>query len=67
MQLLAQTLELFRTECKPFILLDMLKQTQQFTALCSCKAAETRCLGKAYILPAHGSGKTQHIGSTLEI
>ena len=67
MQLLAQTLELFRTECKPFILLDMFKQTQKFTALCSCKAAETRCLGKAYILPAHGSGKTQHIGSTLEI
>ena len=67
MQLLAQTLELFRTECKAFVFLDMFKQTQKFTALCSCKAAETRCFGKAHIRPAHSSGKTQHIGSTLEI
>lgn len=67
MQLLAQTLELFRTECKAFVFLDMFKQTQKFTALCSCKAAETRCLGKAHILPAHSSGKAQHIGSALEI
>ena len=67
MQLLAQALELLRTQREALILLHMFQEVQQFTALGTLKAAETRRFGETHILVTHRSSQAQHIRGALEI